>query len=109
MKNLSLKHFILIFVLLYLAALTVPYIPHKNVSESFQNFFAKRSFYSDTIGTERAAYIDDNTEALLYRLRMIEEAEHEIILSTFDFNADHAGKEHPMKTLISAFTILSIC
>lgn len=39
------------------------------------------------------AYLDDNTEALLYRLRMIEEAEDEIILSTFDFNSDRAGKD----------------
>src|SRR5699024_8743137 len=38
-------------------------------------------------------YIDDNMEALKYRLRMIEEAEEEIILSTFDFHADQAGKD----------------
>lgn len=93
MKSLSLKHFILIFILLYLAALIVPYIPHKKVSESFRSSFSERQFYSDTVGTERAAYIDDNTEALLYRLRMIEEAQDEIILSTFDFNPDHAGKD----------------
>ena len=44
-------------------------------------------------GTERVDYIDDNTDALLYRLHMIEEAQDEIILSTFDFNADAAGKD----------------
>lgn len=39
------------------------------------------------------AYINDNIDALLCRLHMIEEAEEEVILSTFDFNADRAGKD----------------
>ncbi len=92
-KKLSLKRILLLLFLLYLAALTVPYIPHKKVSDSFRKSFSERTFYSDTIGTERVAYIDDNEEALLYRLRMIGEADEEIILSTFDFNSDRAGKE----------------
>lgn len=92
-KKLSLKRILLLLFLLYLAALTVPYIPHKKVSDSFRKSFSERTFYSDTIGTERVAYIDDNEEALLYRLRMIGEADKEIILSTFDFNSDRAGKE----------------
>lgn len=92
-KKLSLKRILLLLFLLYLAALTVPYIPHKKVSDSFRKSFSERTFYSDTIGTERVAYIADNEEALLYRLRMIGEADKEIILSTFDFNSDRAGKE----------------
>ena len=82
-----------LLVLLYLAALIVPYPPHKKVPESFQRSFSQKKFYSGSVGTERAAYIDDNTEALLYRLRMIEEAEEEIILSTFDLHSDRAGRD----------------
>lgn len=84
---------ILFFLILYIAALIAPYYSHKKVSEAFKKQFAGKSFYSNTVGTERAAYITDNTDALTYRLKMIDEAETEIILSTFDFNADKAGKD----------------
>lgn len=47
---------------------------------------------SDQIGTERIAYVKDNTEAMVYRIRMISEAKREIIMSTFDFRADDGGK-----------------
>lgn len=93
LKQLPMKRIILILILLYLAALIVPYITNKKVSNSFRKSFSEKTFYSDKTGTERVAYIDDNTEALLYRLRMIEDAKDEIILSTFDFNSDRAGRD----------------
>lgn len=80
-------------VFLYIAALIIPYIPHKKVKEDFKHSFKAMNFYSPIAGTERIAYINDNTDALKYRLRMIEEAQKEIILSTFDFNDDRAGRE----------------
>lgn len=86
-------YFILFFLILYLGALTLPYIRHKKVSPSFQKEYKNRDFYNLTTGTEQISYVDDNHLALLYRLRMIEEAEKEIILSTFDFNSDNAGKD----------------
>ena len=92
-KRILKRHGLLLFLLLYIGALTVPYIPHKKVSASFKKQFAEREFYSSSVGTERAAYIPDNTDALLYRLHMINSAQKEIILSTFDFNADKAGKD----------------
>ena len=87
------KRILLVILLLYIAALVVPYIPHKKVSETFQKHFQTRTFYQEQTGTERVAYINDNTDALLCRLNMTEQAKHEIILSTFDFNADNAGKD----------------
>lgn len=92
---------IFILILIYIALLTVPYLRHKKVSENFQNDFSQREFYSSQAGIERIAYINDNTDALLYRLQMIEQAEQEIILSTFDFNADKGGKD-VMAALMSA-------
>lgn len=65
----------------------------KKLTKSFQRDFSEREFYSQTTGTERIAYINDNTDALLYRLNMFEQAEKEIILSTFDFNADKSGRD----------------
>lgn len=47
---------------------------------------------SDHVGTERIAYVKDNTKAMLYRLWMIKEAKKEIIMSTFEFHADDGGK-----------------
>lgn len=40
---------------------------------------------------ERAVIIEDNDEALLERIRMIQGAQSEIILSTFDFKSDESG------------------
>ncbi len=41
---------------------------------------------------ERVLCVDDNTEALLWRLRIIEEAKEEIIFSTFDLADDESGR-----------------
>lgn len=92
-KKKYIKWVLFAFILLYIGAATLPYIPHKEVSESYQKSVQETQFYTDEKGTERVAYIDDNMDALLYRLHMIEEAKQEIILSTFDFNADDAGKD----------------
>ena len=42
---------------------------------------------------ERVACIDDNTEALIWRLRMIESAQEEIILTTFGFSTGSSGTD----------------
>ena len=42
---------------------------------------------------ERIRCIDDNEEALLWRLRMIEAAKKSIVLSTFDLRADDSGTD----------------
>lgn len=101
-RKLPIKRILLVVVLLYIAALVVPYIPHKKVSETFQKHFHTRTFYREQTGTERVAYINDNTDALLCRLRMIEEAQEEVIVSTFDFNADKAGKDMMSALLCAA-------
>lgn len=45
------------------------------------------------IGGERAACIEDNEQALILRLQLIEQAQNEIILSTFDFGNDESGHD----------------
>lgn len=105
-KNILFKHLspgkILLFLLLiYIALLVVPYISHKKVPADYQQNFNPKSFYSNTAGNERVAYINDNNDALLYRLHMIENAKKEVILSTFDFNPSQSGKD-VMSALIEA-------
>lgn len=51
----------------------------------------KMDFTSETSCKEQIRCIDDNEEALLWRLRMMEQAKEEIILSTFDLRADENG------------------
>lgn len=100
-KHLSLGKILLFLLLIYLLLLIVPYIFHKKVASAYRQNFNPESFYSDTISTERVAYINDNEDALLYRLHMIENAQEEIILSTFDFNPSRSGKD-VMAALIHA-------
>ena len=42
--------------------------------------------------TERAVIIEKNSQALLERVRLIQNAKDEIILSTFAFKSDESGK-----------------
>ena len=50
------------------------------------------SYGSSYSGSERVLCIDDNTDALLWRLRLIESANDEIIISTPDWSSDESGK-----------------
>lgn len=42
---------------------------------------------------ERVLSIDDNQDALLWRLRLIEAAQEELVLVTFDFRDDNSGRD----------------
>ena len=46
----------------------------------------------NTGGSERAVIVEDNSDALLNRVRMIQNAQSEIVLSTFDFMSDESGR-----------------
>lgn len=49
----------------------------------------------------RICVVDDNVDALYWRLRLIQSAKEEIILSTFDFQDDHSGQDM-MSALLDA-------
>ncbi len=52
----------------------------------------KETIQLNQSGTERICLVDDNNDALLWRLRMIQEAETEIILTTFELRDDTSGR-----------------
>ena len=54
---------------------------------------AKEPVLSAGATGERIVCIDDNTDALIWRLRMIESAQEEIILSTFGFSTGSSGRD----------------
>ena len=59
--------------------------------EKYVESLRETEFTSETAGTEKICCIDDNEEALLWRLRMIGTAKESIVLSTFDLRADDNG------------------
>lgn len=90
MKNVifkGIKALAILFVLYILTSLIVPPIFQKEPIE------LEGAEFAGTGVTERVLCIDDNREALIWRLRLIDRAENEIILSTFDFRVDNSGKD----------------
>ncbi len=79
----------------------IPYIKQPEISENYKESFDSSSFYSDRVSCDRAAVIEENGDALKARIRLIESAKKRIILSTFDFRSDTAGKQ-VMAALLAA-------
>ncbi|MCD7956810.1 MAG: phospholipase D-like domain-containing protein [Lachnospiraceae bacterium] len=84
---------LLVCVLYEILGILVSSAWHRPVSNSTKNSFRPEECYSDQTGTERVLCIDDNMEALLWRLRVIETAEKELVLSTFEMRDDNSGKD----------------
>lgn len=66
---------------------------HQETSQTYEEMIKSAEFESDSTSNERIMCIDDNEDALLWRLRMIENAEELIVLATFDLRADESGTD----------------
>ena len=90
------------FLFVLLACILLPLSPKRaggqeeSPGAGFQTLAA-----GESAGDERVLCIDDNSEALLWRLLAIEAAQEEIILSTFNFKADNSGQDI-LSALLSA-------
>lgn len=71
----------------------LPLLYHKKAEDERIQSFSADDCYGNQAGTERVLSIDDNFEALLWRIRVMETAKEEIILSTFDFGDDESGRD----------------
>ena len=67
-------------------------MPQTEVSNTTQKETKNGSWNECSENTERAVIIEKNPEALLQRVRLIQNAKEEIILSTFAFKSDESGK-----------------
>lgn len=78
----------LLYVIFFAACCMIPPLIHKRAE-------GETAVYKEMEpgGKERILCIDDNGEALLWRLRVIEEAKEEVVLSSFDFRADNSGQD----------------
>ena len=82
-----------VIVCYVLGGAILPFAYQPPVTESTEEAFAAEDFYGESDTGERAKVISRNGEALKERIRLIEQAEHEIILSTLEFDADISGKQ----------------
>ena len=79
-----------LLLMLILVNVLVPLFCRKP-DETYARKLRETEFTAETAGAERIYCIDDNEEALLWRLRMIGTAKKSIVLSTFDLRADENG------------------
>ena len=97
LRSLRWKKLIIGLLLLYVAyfvlATLLPYLSQKKVGASFAASVQSGDYYSDTVGTDRVACIEDNLDALLWRIRLIEQAQDELIYVSFDFLDDTSGTD----------------
>ncbi len=84
---------ILLYIIYLIGGVILSYRIQPAVSQQYQASFHAEDCYSDSASCERACILEDNEEALLERLRMIEQARERIILSTFEFRSDESGKD----------------
>lgn len=82
----------LLLVYIILGAV-LPLLHHKRADDSIGQSFSALDCYGEQASTERVLCIDDNLDALLWRIRVIETAQEEIVLSTFDFVDDESGQD----------------
>lgn len=89
--------YIIALVLLVLGYLfiggTVPYLNNPEINEAYKQTFSTQEFYGTGEGADRAKIIIDNGEALKERIRLIEQAQDRVVLSTFSFASDTSGKQ----------------
>ncbi len=70
-------------LLVYVLCAWLPYVGEKDVSEEFKRSFSAEKFYSNGQSGERVMLLDDGADAYFYRLNIIEQAQDEIIFTTY--------------------------
>lgn len=82
-----------IFILSVVVVNIIRPLFRKTLDEEYKETEAKTEYESDEASSERIMCIDDNEEALLWRLRMIGAAKESIVLTTFDLRDDNSGTD----------------
>ncbi len=82
---------LLLFIVYLLAGAFISANRHEDVSDTIKDSFDPDSVYANDTGPERVLSLDDNTEALTWRIRAIEAAKEEIVFTSFDLRDDDSG------------------
>ncbi len=78
-------------VLFVVLGAVLPFVRQPKIKEETKNNLDLSDFYDEKSSGERAKVISQNGEALRERIRLISQAQEEIILSTFEFDSDRSG------------------
>ena len=84
------KIFLLLWLLFMIVCLVILPLFHK---EAIREEIHTSSVNTNGTAKERVRSIDNNTDALLWRLRLIEAAQKRVVLTTFDFRDDSSGRD----------------
>ncbi len=84
---------LLVFFLYLGIGAVAPFTKQPEVSKTTKESFNPDNYIGSGDGPDRARIIKDNKEALDTRLQMIRHAKESIVMSTFDFRTDEAGKD----------------
>ncbi|MDL2300610.1 phospholipase D family protein [Clostridiaceae bacterium OttesenSCG-928-D20] len=91
MLLIKLRKFIITLLIAYAAYFLISFIAAPLLRPRLERDFHLQPSEINLSETERISVIEENENALIWRLRLIESAEEEIILSSFDFRADETG------------------
>lgn len=102
---------ILLILLYFVFGMLAPFFIQPEVNDNWKDNFSAASFYGgNSHSSERAGVVEDNKDALDLRIKMFEEAQTSIILSTFDirpgksctdiFSALYAAAERGVKVQV---------
>ena len=83
---------LILFLIIILYNVLEPLLT-RNPDQDQTVIFSRSDFEAGEAGDERIRCIDDNEEALLWRLRMIGSARESIVLATFDLRPDESGMD----------------
>lgn len=84
---------LLLFLVSVIAVNLIRPALHAKAGTTCKESVAESEYEASSAGDERILCIDDNEEALLWRLRMIGNAKESIVLSTFDLRLDESGSD----------------
>lgn len=84
-----LKYSILLWLIYFVICLVIPPLYHKPPTEEAE----ANGIDGNIFAQERIRSIDNNMDALLWRLRLIESAKERIVLVTFDLRDDNSGRD----------------
>ena len=71
----------------------LPFVKARKVGEDYIETASVDRFYSEITGVDRAAIIEDSSQALDIRMQMFEQAKERIVLSTFSIKTDRVSEE----------------
>lgn len=85
--------FLILFLLFLVIGAAAPFAKLKTAGREFQESLDVKDFYGDSVSVDRAMLMETNRSALEERIRLMNQAQERIILSTFDMRQGESTKD----------------